>query len=157
MEDDITVVVTSVFGDARSTKVYVGAYDGRDGFACPFCQSVTVRSERWPRCDNPWCNAAVHPRDKSAAEVRQRFLDAYHEAAIREDESRRRERDAEWRRKYQAEEAAARNARVAELRAEAERRGVCMECFFHSLRCYTDRPKYVKHRGECPIVARRRA
>lgn len=147
----MNVTVTSVFGDAKETKVYEAAYDGRDGFSCPFCGNVTVRSPRWPRCDNPWCHAAVMPTDFDAAMFRQAFIDKCHEAALRDEESRQREANARWARERAREEREAQQAATARLVEDAQRVGACLPCLYRSMRYGSSRAKLVKHRAACPL------
>ena len=142
--------IRSVFGDARPTKVYVGAYDGRDGFACPFCQSVTVRTPRWPRCENPGCHAYTAPDDPEAVGHRQAFLDHAHAVARHEDETRDWVRTQEWAREYQDERQREEAARWESLRTEAGQRGACVTCLRYDVHVGRLNPRFVKHRTECP-------
>jgi hypothetical protein len=145
------VVVTSVFGDAREATVYPGAYDGRDGLLCPFCQSVTVRTDdRWPCCSNPWCTAAALPTDANAGQVRQTFIDHAHAAALAENEARWRADRDRWAREYHRQAAAEREAWTAKQVAEARRRGTCLVCLRPDP--YRRVARFVRHRQACPAM-----
>jgi hypothetical protein len=150
------ITITNVFGEARTTELYVGAYDGRDGFACPFCGNVTVRDERetwapWPRCANPFCAANTHPDDARAESVRRALIDAAHEAALREDEHRAWVRNQALVVRRLEERRRAEDKWWASARREAERRGACLACFARRSRYQT--PYFVRHRKACPLTA----
>jgi hypothetical protein len=149
-----SITVTNVFGEARTAMVYVGAYDGRDGYACPFCASVTVRDDRevwapWPRCSNPGCTANTLPDDARADSVRRALIDAAHKAALREDQHRTWERNQQFAREYMAERQQAEREWWASARLQAEQRGACLACF--TRRSRYEAPYFVRHRKACPI------
>jgi hypothetical protein len=160
MTQTYSLTITNVFGESRPTTVYVGAYNldgvlgGHDGYACPFCRSVTVRDPRnvwspWPRCANPLCTANTHPDDARAESVRRALIDAAHEAALREDEHRTWVRNQRFAMEYLLERRRAEDAWWASARREAERRGACLTCF--ARRSRYDAPYFIRHRKACPI------
>lgn len=142
------ITIRDVYGREREARVYLAAYDGCDGYACPFCGSVTVDRpgawSRWPRCDNPWCTAAALPDDPGAETIRAAFVAAAHDAALRIKEEERRAQLHEWRMNYVRERAEAREQAYRERRTEAQRRGACARCATRDM----ERPaRYVKHRS----------
>jgi hypothetical protein len=149
--------VTDVWGRVRETKVYLAAYGGRDGFACPFCQSVSVQRDgrdlgpaTWPRCENPWCSAAVLPTDRDADRVRAAFIDHAHDAANLEARVRWDKARAEFGLRY-ARERAADEERARQGRIEhARKRGLCIPCA--GTTNGASYARFVKHRNpdNCP-------
>ncbi len=156
--------VTDVLGRQRETE-----HVWPDGsYRCPFCGSAVSREIACTsycridhlHCGNPFCIANPHMPPERAAEIM-----AKEEEARRDLE--RRERDARaWRERMDAAQHADDETWSA-ARAEAERRGACIECLRAS--CWRDfgsqynpperphgRARLVRHRGECPRERERR-
>jgi hypothetical protein len=136
------VTVTDVWGRRRDAEIYFGAYGGSDGFACPFCSSVTVRDASWPRCRNPGCEASARPDDARGPALRAALLDRAHEEALREEERRWRARNHEYAMRRIEEERTERLAVLEERRTKAIATGRCVNCATRDVY----RPRWVKHR-----------
>ena len=141
-----TIIVTDVWGRTREAAVYPEAYDGADGFCCPFCQSVTVQRTTprlgWPRCDNPWCEAAILPQDPTADVARALWLERAHDEALRLEDDARRKREHTYAMERIRQDNEAR-ARETTRRAEQARQvGQCVRC---AVADYY-RPRFIKHR-----------
>ncbi len=97
--------------------------------------------QRGIHCQNPACFANPH---YPVEEARTRLA----EHARRKAEDAARQLNHESTMKRIAKEKIARDARIAEIRAEAIERGCCVRC---ALKDAHYRVKYVKHRVKCPL------
>jgi hypothetical protein len=144
----LTFTVTDVWGREREARIYPLQYDGRSGFGCPFCSSVTLDrgDSRFPRCENPICQAQALPTDTCADRCRALWLDSAHDAALGEAENRRRAETHRWNMERIRQDNEARNADYNARRAEAEKRGACPRCATKDMY----RPaRYIRHRVAC--------
>lgn len=106
------------------------------------CASAELPVEqRGIHCQNPACFANPH---YPVEEARTRLA----EHARRKAEDTARQRNHELAMQRIAEGKIAREARLAEIRAEAIGRGCCVRC---ALKDAPYRVKYVKHRVKCPL------
>jgi hypothetical protein len=144
----LTFTVTDVWGREREARVYPLQYDGRSGFGCPFCSSVTLDrgDARFPRCENPMCHAQCLPSDPSAAHAREVWLDQAHEQALRDAESLWRAQNHRWAMERIRADNEVRTNDYHARRAEAEKRGACPRCATKDMY----RPaRYIRHRVAC--------
>ena len=146
--------ITDVLGRVRDVK-----HTWPDGsWECPFCfsgfdpsrgpcrgQAQGYREDcgKGDHCQNPACFANPHypverARELMHAEERRQF-----EEACRKD-------IAEFRRKYAEEQATERREKLAAIRAEADKRGACVQCALKDAPYRT--PKYTRHRTRCPLT-----
>jgi hypothetical protein len=119
---------------------------------CPFCGAavMTPADERYRpcgacdkvHCQNPGCHANPHyPVERAREDVRR--------AEARKAEEREREETSRWREQHAAEQRKERETRQNEIIQEAKKRGACVR---HALLNFPYQPpKFVKHRGPCPL------
>jgi hypothetical protein len=140
--------VTDVLGNVRP-KGHV--YPNGD-WNCPFCGAavLTPNDERYRpcractgvHCQNPACHANPHyPVERAREDV--------HRAEARKAEEREREETSRLREQYAEEQRKERETKQNEIVQEAKRRGACVR---HALLGFPyQKPKFVKHRGPCPL------
>lgn len=140
MEATDVVIVDCLGRERRPDKIY------EDGsWNCPFCVAG-VQTESVPhtrrKCPNPACFA----REGFPPEEAQRILAASRRRAAEDaDRAQMRKAREEAARAAQKE----REARTAEIVAEAQKRGACATCALESAR-FGRTPKFPKHRKMCP-------
>lgn len=146
-----TLEITDVWGQTRTAQIFSGEYDGRDGFLCPFCVCVTVRSERWPRCDNPVCEAQALPGDATAPRCRVIWLDRTHSLALREQETRERASHHRFAMKRLEDDRLAKDQASLRRKQRATLDGQCLECA-------TRIEKFIRHRipEACPYARKQK-
>lgn len=136
------IAIRDVFGTERSTTLYVGEYAGLDGFACPFCRSVSLvrKAGDVPACENGWCYA--NPQFTLA-----RALDYAHDQALVEKERLSQAELAKWRLEYARERQANLDADYQARIQTAKDKGACWRCAVKDMYRVA---RYTKHRTGHP-------
>ena len=145
--------ITDVLGNTRPIE---HIYENGD-WNCPFCMAavLTPNDERYRQCgvrgcdkihcQNPACHANIHFSVERAREQEVA-------AAARRTEEEERARNREWQKNYAEEQRKERETQRNAIINEADRRGACPR---HALLGFPyQKPKYVKHRGACPLGRR---